>query len=154
MTRKTTTCLCISEENMEWLRSQETGISGTIGEMIDMIRTDPQFATAAGVAFSKRSGVSLEAYEATKKTLIEGKVDRTVKIKAYFLDCPWIVYNAKTQRKFTKKDLCKIKDDLFWSKYNIDVTTIEIRTILKESIDAFDVESYLKRCKEAVPTVM
>jgi len=153
MLRKNT-CIGLDEDVMDYLKKQEVSMAQFINSLVRMYRDKDDAARKAFGEIKVINPISDNVMKELVNEDVTGKLDRGVKIRAYFLDCPWIVYNAKTQRKFTKTDLCKIKDDLFWSKYNIDVTTLEIRTILKESIDAFDVESYLKRCKEAVPTVM
>lgn len=84
----------------------------------------------------------------TIKNIVENseskKEDDKIKIRAYFKDCPHIVYMAKTQRKFKKDDLCRIKEELFFSKYNVDTTIQEIRKVLKEELDVFDVDAYEK----------
>jgi len=38
--------------------------------------------------------------------------------------------------------LCKIKDELYFSKYNVDATLTQIRTALKEEMAIFNVEEY------------
>ena len=80
--------------------------------------------------------------EASLDEIAKKEQDDEIKTRAYLLDNDHIMYMAKTQRKFTKKDLCKIKDEIFFSKYNADVTVVTIRKVLKEELMKFDVSKY------------
>jgi hypothetical protein len=87
-----------------------------------------------------------------KESIVESRLEAikdkeredAVKVRAYLEDNAHIMYMAKTQRKFTKSDLCKIKDELFFSKYNVDTTVQVIRKVLKEEMTKFDVKAYEK----------
>lgn len=139
--RKTTACVSMSEENLEWLKAHG-GISKNIDQTISVLRKNPELANA--IAKESASGTDFLISDEAKKLLESERIEREVKIRAYFRDCPHIVYMAKTQRKFKKADLCKIKDELYYSKYNVDATTDDIRKVLKEEIDVFDTGAYEK----------
>jgi len=66
-------------------------------------------------------------------------------IKLFLRENDHILYLTTRQRKTTKSDLQKIKDELFFSKYKVDTTTEVIRTVLRDEIEKFDVAAYEKR---------
>jgi len=140
--RKTTACVSMSEENLEWLKAHG-GISKNVEQTITVLRKNPELARA--IALESASSIEMLGIpDEAKKLLEQERIEKEIKIQAYFKDSPHIIYMAKTQRKFKKADLCRIKDELYYSKYNVDASTDEIRKVLKEEIDIFDVEAYEK----------
>jgi hypothetical protein len=121
-------------------------MSEWINRVIRIYRTDEKVRAVIG------NNVITPEMEDEKRKLVEASLDDIekknqddeIKTRAYLLDNAHIMYMAKTQRKFTKKDLCKIKDEIFFSKYNADVTVVTIRKVLKEELMKFDVTEYQK----------
>jgi hypothetical protein len=136
--RRIPSCIGFDEENLEWLRKREEGMAEFLNTLVKDYRikkpdeTEPEQDPETGV-------VSTIIVDREKQ-----KQDDEVKIHAFFQDSPHIVYMAKTQRKFKRADICRIKEELFFSKYNVDATVSEIRKILKEEMSEFNVENYEK----------
>lgn len=146
MARRITSCIGFDQDNLIWLQARPEGMSEWINRVIRVYRDDENVRKAIG-----NNVITPEMEEQRKKILEESlddiakkDQDDEIKIRAYLLDNAHIMYMAKTQRKFTKKDLCKIKDEIFFSKYNADVTVVTIRKVLKEELMKFDVENYQK----------
>lgn len=134
MSRRIPSCINFDPENLDYLRQRPEGMAEFLNTVIGGLRGEQ---TIKNVELKERVEKVVENVE-------KQKVDDTVKIRAYFKDAPHIIYMAKTQRKFNKSDLCRIKEELFFSKYNVDATIQEIRKVLKDEIDQFDVENYEK----------
>jgi hypothetical protein len=66
-------------------------------------------------------------------------------IKLFLHENDYILYMAKQQRRTTKNDILRIKNELFFSKYKVDSTPEIIRRILRDEIADFDVAAYEKR---------
>jgi len=119
-------------------------MSDWINAVVKAYRADEAVRTALG------NVVTTDEAALEKKDLVKAKLDDIakkeqddeVKTRAYLKDNAHIMYMAKTQRKFTKADLCKIKDELFFSKYNVDTNIQLIRKVLKEEMQKFDVKAY------------
>ena len=144
MVRRITSCIGFDHDNLLWLQSRPEGMSEWINRIIRVYRSDENVRKVIG------NNVITPELEAENKKILEDSLDDIAKkerddeimVRAYLLDNSHILYMAKTQRKFTKKDLCKIKDEIFFSKYNADVTVVTIRKVLKEELMKFDVEAY------------
>lgn len=145
MVKRTASCIGFDEENLIWVRTRPEGMAEWINKVIKAYREDPSVRSVIGnrvlpeAAVETNDRVALEERLAALKKV---EADDEIKIRAYLLDNKHIMYMAKTQRKFTKKDLCKIKDELFFSKYNLDTNTTIIRKVLKEEMGKFDVKAY------------
>lgn len=139
--RKVQSCVNMDLENIEWLKKQG-GISKNINDMVTVLRKH------SDLHISIKSRVEVEGVQTTEATIRakeiieQERVEREIKIRAHFRDFPHVIYLAKTRRKFTKSDLCKIKDELFYGKYNVIAEVTEIRKVLKDEMDLFDVEKY------------
>jgi len=142
--RRIPSCIGFDEDNLIWLQARTEGMAEWINRVTRAYREDEKVRQAIG------NNVVTEQMEAERRKHLDESIgelarkdkDDAVKIRAYLLDNPHIMYMAKTQRKFTKKDLCKIKDEIFFSKYNADVTIICIRKVLKEELSTFDINKY------------
>jgi len=138
MARRIPSCIGFDDENLTWLRHREDSMADFLNTLVKEYRTlKPNEVSFEQDIKKTIAGVSESTENATEEV--------QVKIRAYFLDSPHIIYMAKTQRKFNKADLCRIKEELFFSKYNVEANVKEIRKILKEAIDAFDVEAYKEK---------
>lgn len=146
MARRITSCIGFDQDNLLWLQARSEGMSEWMNRVIRAYRDDENVRKAIGnnVVTPEMEIERRKALEASLDELAKKEQNDEVKIRAYLLDNPHIMYMAKTQRKFTKKDLCKIKDEIFFSKYNADVTVISIRKVLKEELMTFDVNKYEK----------
>jgi hypothetical protein len=117
-----------------------------INAVIKAYREDESVRSALGNKVTTDEAVKdKQALLASRLDDIKKKeLEDEIKIRAYLADNAHIMYMAKTQRKFTKADLCKIKDELFFSKYNVDTTIQLIRKVLKEEMQKFDIKAYEK----------
>jgi len=141
--RKIQSCVNMNAENLQWLKKQELGISRTINDVVKVLRENSELLVTVRSRMVKEGEEEpSEMVLAAKELLFKEQQDREIKIRAHFQDFPHIVYMAKTQRKFNKADICKIKDDLFYGKYNVVAEVTEIRKLLKEEMDKFDVKAY------------
>jgi len=144
MVRRITSCIGFDNDNLVWLQARPEGMSEWINCIIKIYREDDKVRKVIG------NNVVTPELEAERRRLLESNltelarkdIEDAILIRAYLLDNAHIMYMAKTQRKFTKKDLCKIKDEIFFSKYNADVTVVTIRKVLKEELMKFDVSTY------------
>lgn len=139
--RKIQACVNMDEENLKWLRDGDKGISPFINDLVTILRKDTELLKTINDK-TKEAEVTPETIVAARKLMEQEREDREVKVKAYFADNPHILYMAKTQRKFKRADLCRIKEDLYFSKYNVDVGIDVIKKVLKPLIDEFDVKKY------------
>ena len=115
-----------------------------INAVVKAYREDEKVRKALGttVTTDEAAKEKSELLAARLDDIAKKDLEDEVKIRAYLTDNAHIMYMAKTQRKFTKADICKIKDELFFSKYNVDTNVQLIRKILKEEMQKFDVKKY------------
>lgn len=115
-----------------------------LNRLVKAYRDKKTVQTAVGNDVSNpASELELKSTVASVKEEIAKSLEEDeIKVHAFLKDNPHIMYMALTQRKFVKKDLCKIKDELFFSKYNVDATLTQIKTALKEEMEIFNVEEY------------
>jgi len=144
MVRRITSCIGFDQDNLVWLQDRQEGMSEWINRIIKAYRTDEKVRAVIGntVITPEAAEEKRKLLEASLDEIAKKEQDDEIKTRAYLLDNDHIMYMAKTQRKFTKKDLCKIKDEIFFSKYNADVTVVTIRKVLKEELMKFDVSKY------------
>lgn len=139
-------CIGLDEDVMKYLKEQDTSMAEFINCLVRAYKDKSAVKESVGVI--KRTianPIESELVTGVLETTEDILADNQIKIKAYFLDSPHIIYMAKTQRKFNKADLCRIKEELYFSKYNVEANIKEIRKALKESIDTFDVEAYKEK---------
>jgi hypothetical protein len=139
--RRIQACVNMDIENKEFASAQPDGQSEFMNMLIRGYRSNAAIRTMYEGERLKgitKGGTTEEALQ----QIASAKIEEEQKIRAYLHDMPHIIYMAKTQRKYTKADLCKIKDELYYSKYNVDATTDTIRRVLKEEISKFDVNAY------------
>lgn len=77
-------------------------------------------------------------------TEVPKKDEMELKARLFLKENEHIVYRAKKQHKVAKQDILKLKDEMFFSKYKIDMTAFAIKAILRDAIEAFDVDEYEK----------
>jgi len=66
-------------------------------------------------------------------------------IRLFLRENDHILYMGKVQHKTGKNDLLKIKDELFFSKFKVDTTSLAIKPILRDEIERFDAVAYEKK---------
>jgi hypothetical protein len=143
MVRRIATCMGIDPENKAYLESKEDiSAAEFVNALIREYREKEGVRTAVGEIKRERPSPLSQDVVDKLEDPIAAKEEEMVKIHAWFRDNDHILYIAKTQRKFTKKDLCRIKDDLYFSKYNVDANLQQIRKVLKEEMEIFDVKAY------------
>jgi len=146
MGRRIPSCVGFDEPNLVWLQNRPESMADWINAVVKAYREDEKVRTALGTtvttdeAATERASILAERLDDIER---KDKEDE-IKIRAYLLDNAHIMYMAKTQRKFTKADICKIKDELFFSKYNVETNVQLIRKILKEEMQKFDTKQYEK----------
>lgn len=140
-------CIGFDEDNLEWLRQRPEGMAEFLNRLVRAYRNKKTVQSAVGNGVSNTDEeVELRTTVArVKEEIVRSKQEQEDKIRAYLRDFDHILYMAKTQRKFTKADLCRIKDELYFSKYNVDVTIDEIKKVLRSELDVFDVSEYEKK---------
>lgn len=134
MVRRIQSCIGFDEDNLEWLRLQEESMADMLNRLVRQERKRQHEE-------SEKTGVPPKTSERLEQ-LSRDKETEEQQIIAFFMDNPHILYMAKTQRKFTKKDLCKIKDELFFSKYNVETSVDTIKKVLRQELSKFDVKKY------------
>lgn len=155
MVRRIPSCVGFDEDNLVWLQNRPETMADWINSVIKEYRENEKVRKALGKT------VTTDEANKDKAALVESRLgeiakkeqDDEIKIRAYLNDNPHIMYMAKTQRKFTKADICKIKDELFFSKYNVDTNLQTIRKVLKDEMPKFDVKAY-ERERGIIPKVM
>lgn len=137
-------CIGFDEDNLEWLRQRPEGMAEFLNRLVRAYRNKKTVQSAVGNDVSNPDAETelRQAIASVKEDVVRSKQEQEDKIRAYLRDFDHILYMAKTQRKFTKADLCRIKDELYFSKYNVDVTLDEIRKVLKLEMETFDVKKY------------
>jgi len=132
MERKINTCVCFTKEDLESLRkhSEETGESASL-----FLRRLLKEWRVANDSIKERP---VETLSVTKENYDEIRD----KIKAFLAQREYIVYAAKAHQRLSRKDLGKIKDELFFSEFQVDTTIEVIRPVLREAMAGFDVRSY------------
>jgi hypothetical protein len=55
------------------------------------------------------------------------------------------LYQAKAKGKTGKNDLIHIRDQLFFSKFKVDLPTVALKNVLRDEIEKFDVVAYEKK---------
>lgn len=143
-TRRIQSCINMDEDNIKWLKKQERGISKTVNDIVKVLRENADLLITVKSRVVKEGEEITEATLAANAILLKTEHERHEKIRAFFRDQKHLVYLAKTQRKFSKAHLCRIKDELYYGKYNLLVNVDEIRKVLKEEMDTFDVAAYEK----------
>ena len=143
-TKRIQTCMGFDPDNKAFLEHRPEGASEFVNRLIKAYRDKKTVQTAVGndVTNPDVEPELKQTVSSIKEELIRKKEEEEQKIRAYLRGASHILYMAKTQRKFTKQDLCRIKDELFFSKYNVDATVDQIRQILKSELDTFDVKAY------------
>jgi hypothetical protein len=141
MAKREQTAIGFDPDNIVWLRHRAATTGESMSEFLN-----------------KRVKEYREAYPDQDRVLVEQGILTTTavsarashdaiveKIMAYFTENDHIMYNAKTQRKTTKQDLARIKEDLFFSKHKVDTTVEVIRPVLRDMMDTFDQKAYEKK---------
>lgn len=144
MAKRIASCIGFDDDNLRWLRDRPEGMAEFLNRLVRAYRDKKTVQTAVGNDVSNpASELELRSTVASvKEEIVKSMDDDEVKIHAFLQDNSHIMYMAKTQRKFTRTDLCKIKDELYFSKYNVDATLTQIRKVLKEEMAAFNVDDY------------
>lgn len=137
-------CIGFDEDNLLWLRSRPEGMAEFLNRMVRAYRSKKTVQTAVGddVLNPSMEAELKETVQAVKEEVVKALSENDVKIHAFLQDNPHIMYMALTQRKFVRRDLCKIKDEIYFSKYNADVTVEQVKRALKEEMSKFDVKKY------------
>ena len=144
MARRIPSCVGFDEANLVWLQNRPESMADWINSVVKAYREDEKVRVALGtIVTTDEAAADREAILTSKLDDIEKKdKEDEIKVRAYLHDNEHIMYMAKTQRKFTKADICKIKDELFFSKYNVETNVQLIRKVLKEEMQRFDVKKY------------
>jgi hypothetical protein len=66
------------------------------------------------------------------------------KTRLFLKENSHIIYRCKVHRKTNRTELIKIRDELYYSKYQVEITVEKLRPILREEITKFDVSKYEK----------
>ena len=141
--RRVLSCIGFDEDNIEWLRHRPEGMADFLNGIVAVYRNHDDIRKMIDLATQTKVMGSDNLQEKLEKLKAE-EVDNEVKIKAYFEDHPEIVYMAKIIRRPTKADICKIKDNLYFSKYAVDVRVEVIKKVLRECVKTFDDKKYEK----------
>ena len=144
MARRVPSCVGFDEPNLVWLQNRPESMADWINAVVKAYREDEKVRKALG------NTVTTDEVAAERATIVASRLDDIekkdaedkIKVRAYLQENDYIIYMAKTQRKFTKADLCKIKDEIFFSKYNVETNVQLIREVLKEEMQKFDVKNY------------
>lgn len=144
MAKRIPSCIGFDHDNLRWLKDRPEGMAEFLNRLVRAYRDKKTVQTAVGNDVSNPAAeLELKSTVASvKEDIVKSLEEDDIKIHAFLKDNSHIMYMAKTQRKFTRTDLCKIKDELYFSKYNVDATLTQIRTALKEEMAIFNVEEY------------
>lgn len=144
LAKRVQSCIGFDTDNLKWLHDRPEGMAEFLNRLVRAYRDKKTVQTAVGNdVINPAAELELKTTVASvKEDIVRMMEEDEVKIHAYLLDNPHIMYMALTQRKFVKKDLCKIKDELYFSKYNVDATLDQVKKALKEEMEKFDVEDY------------
>ena len=144
MPKRIPSCIGWDEDNLEWLRERAEGMSEFLNRLVRAYRDKKTVRSAVGSdVLNPSEEVELrEAVQEVKRDIAKSLTEDEEKIHAYLQDNPHIMYMALTQRKFVKRDLCRIKDEIYFSVYNVDATLDQIKKALKEEMQKFDIKAY------------
>jgi len=144
MTKRVASCIGWDDDNLRWLRDRPEGMAEFLNRLVRAYRDKKSVQTAVGNdVVNPDTEVELRAaVVSVKEDIVKRQDEDEIKIRAFLRDNSHIMYMAKTQRRFKREDICRVKDELFFSKYNVDATTVEIRRILKDEMSKFDIEAY------------
>jgi hypothetical protein len=136
------TCMGLDSDNKDYLESRGVRTASEfVNWLIRRYREEESVRTSAGEPPAKSHG-DKELVKSVALRAGDEDAENEIKIRAYFLDKPAIIYLAIKERKHTKADICKIIDDLWFSKYEVDTTAAVVRRILKEEMSKFNVKEY------------
>ena len=128
MVRRVQSCVNFDHENLEWVKAQPGGMSEYLNRYIKACRE----AEAPENVTTTIPGL---------KAVEEKKNSEDVAIGKFFVRNPHIVYLAKAKHKRGKKEICWIKQELFY-KCGIRANEEHIQVQLKYAMDKFDVDTY------------
>ena len=144
---KVNTCIGFDPDNKEYLESRGPRKAAEfVNWLIKKYREEEAIRKLMGDAPYPSPDEEVMS-EALSKTRDERK-EQEIKIRAWLKENPYIIFNALKVRRPTNADLCYIKRELYFSKYELDVTTRQIAKILRDEMDKFDVEAYEKEREE------
>jgi hypothetical protein len=128
MTRRIQSCVNFDKENLEWVKAQPGGMSEYLNRYIKACR---DAETPENVV------TNIPGLEEIK----ERSKQEDIAIGKFFTRNPHIVYLAKAKHKRGKKEICWIKQELFY-KCGIRANEEHIQIQLKKAMDSFDVDAY------------
>jgi hypothetical protein len=139
LVKREQTAVGFDPENKRWLEKHTATTGESMSAFLNKVVMEYRDAHDQPMRDDSGSMISV-AISARKK---QEEVEHQTRL--YLRENDYILYMAKQQRKTTKNDLLKIKDELFFSKYKVDTTAEVIKVILRDEIEKFDVETYEKK---------
>ena len=139
--RRIQACINLDVENKEYLSSIDGSASEFINRLVKRYRESEEVQKAIG---NIDQGDQKEIMEAAVKMTKREQAETELKIRAYFLDHPAIVYGIIKGPPPTSKQYQKLKDRMEWDKYRIKTDCDTIKKVLFDVIDKFDTKEYEK----------
>lgn len=139
MVRRVQSCINLDAENKEYLSSKSEGASEFINRLVKRYRESEEARKAIGNLEPETQAMD-EIVRTTKKEQEENEV----KIRAFFMDRPDIIYGIVKGAPPTSKQFQRIKDQLEWSKYEVRTDCDTIKRIIRDIKKTFDIKEYEK----------
>jgi hypothetical protein len=139
MVRRVQSCINLDAENKDYLGSKPEGASEFINRLVKRYRESEEARKAIG---NLEPVDTKEAMEEIIKMTKKEQEEAEVKIRAFFVDRPDIIYGIIKGPPPTSKQFQRIKDQLEWSKYEIRTDCDTIKRIIRDIKKTFNVREY------------
>jgi len=137
--RRIQSCVNLDGENKDYLGQRPEGASEFINRLVRKYRESEDARKALGnLDPDDGKDVADEAIKMTKKE----QEDAEIKIRAFFIDRPDIIYGIIKGSPPTSKQFQRIKDQLEWSKYEVKTDCDTIKRIIQSVKKTFDIKEY------------